>query len=192
MATFFYAVRKGRKTGIFSSWSECKEQVTGFAGAIYKKFPTRQAAEDFLNIGQEKPQTDDYFAYVDGSYHEGRYSWAFAIYHHGKCIAEKKGVGQSVSAAKMRNVAGEIEAAREAVLWAEQEKIEKLAICHDYEGVSSWAQGLWKANLPETKAYAAFMKERLFRLYFVKVKGHSGVAENEHVDKLAKAALGLR
>lgn len=38
MMTKFYAVRKGKKTGIFSTWDECKEQVTGYKGAIYKSF----------------------------------------------------------------------------------------------------------------------------------------------------------
>ena len=31
----FYAVREGRKPGIYSSWKECKEEVNGFANAIY-------------------------------------------------------------------------------------------------------------------------------------------------------------
>ena len=43
-----YAVREGRKPGIYSSWKECKEEVNGFANAIYKKFDTRKQAEKFL------------------------------------------------------------------------------------------------------------------------------------------------
>ena len=34
----YYAVRKGKKTGIFQTWDECKLQVTGFSGAEYKRF----------------------------------------------------------------------------------------------------------------------------------------------------------
>ena len=44
----FYAVKKGKKTGIFSTWDECKEQVTGFKGAVYKSFKTLSEAEAFL------------------------------------------------------------------------------------------------------------------------------------------------
>ena len=44
----FYAVREGRKPGIYSSWKECKNEVSGFANAIYKKFDTRKQAESFL------------------------------------------------------------------------------------------------------------------------------------------------
>ena len=34
----FYAVRKGRKPGIYSTWSECEAQVKGFPKAEYKSF----------------------------------------------------------------------------------------------------------------------------------------------------------
>jgi len=41
----FYVVWKGRKPGIYISWAECEEQVKGFAGAEYKSFGSRSAAE---------------------------------------------------------------------------------------------------------------------------------------------------
>lgn len=44
----FYAVAKGRKTGIFKTWGECSEQVKGFGGAIYKKFKTESEANAFI------------------------------------------------------------------------------------------------------------------------------------------------
>ncbi|MCQ1058028.1 viroplasmin family protein [Photobacterium sp. DNB23_23_1] len=45
MAKKYYVVWKGRQTGIFTSWAECKAQVDKFAGAKYKSFPTREEAE---------------------------------------------------------------------------------------------------------------------------------------------------
>ncbi|MCG8553251.1 MAG: ribonuclease HI [Desulfobacterales bacterium] len=44
----FYAVAKGRKTGIFNSWPEAERQVKGFAGARFKSFKTKQEALSFL------------------------------------------------------------------------------------------------------------------------------------------------
>lgn len=44
----YYAVLKGRKTGIFTSWEECEEQIKGFKGARYKSFNTRGEAEAAL------------------------------------------------------------------------------------------------------------------------------------------------
>ena len=43
----FYAVRFGRIPGIYTSWNECKKQVNGFKGAIYKKFATEANAITF-------------------------------------------------------------------------------------------------------------------------------------------------
>ena len=46
MAAKFYAVRKGKKPGIYMSWDICKQQTDGFPGAEFKSFPTREAAEE--------------------------------------------------------------------------------------------------------------------------------------------------
>lgn len=44
----FYAVARGRKTGIFTSWPDAECQVKGFAGARFKSFKTKQEALAFL------------------------------------------------------------------------------------------------------------------------------------------------
>ena len=36
----FYAVQKGKQTGIFGTWDECRRMVQGFSGAVYKSFET--------------------------------------------------------------------------------------------------------------------------------------------------------
>lgn len=41
----YYVVWKGKKTGIFTTWSECEAQVKGFTGAEFKAFETREEAE---------------------------------------------------------------------------------------------------------------------------------------------------
>jgi ribonuclease HI len=43
--TKFYVVWKGRKTGIFTSWNVCKQQIDGFEGAQYKSFSDLEEAE---------------------------------------------------------------------------------------------------------------------------------------------------
>jgi len=42
----FYVIWKGRETGVFNSWDECKKLITGFEGAQYKGFPTELAAKE--------------------------------------------------------------------------------------------------------------------------------------------------
>jgi ribonuclease HI len=45
----FYVVWKGRKTGLFNTWEECKEQVHGYDKAVYKSFKNRELALQALN-----------------------------------------------------------------------------------------------------------------------------------------------
>jgi ribonuclease HI len=46
--TAFYAVAKGRKTGIFTTWAEAFKQVDGLHSAAFKKFSTQSEAEAFI------------------------------------------------------------------------------------------------------------------------------------------------
>lgn len=43
--TKYYVVWKGRETGVFTSWEDCKAQTNGFDGAVFKSFESRELAE---------------------------------------------------------------------------------------------------------------------------------------------------
>ncbi|XP_041831849.1 ribonuclease H1 [Melanotaenia boesemani] len=45
---FFYAVRRGFKPGVYSSWEECKTQVDKFPAASFKKFASERDAWAFV------------------------------------------------------------------------------------------------------------------------------------------------
>jgi len=49
----YYVVWKGRRTGIFTSWAECEQQVKGFVGAEYKAFGTLKEAETAFRSNYE-------------------------------------------------------------------------------------------------------------------------------------------
>ena len=49
-AISYYVVNKGFTTGIYTSWSECKQQVDGFTNPIYKKFDNKKDALAFHNL----------------------------------------------------------------------------------------------------------------------------------------------
>ena len=54
----FYAVKNGKNPGIYKTWDECRAQVEGFSGALYKGFTTRTEAERYLN-GNSAPTEQD-------------------------------------------------------------------------------------------------------------------------------------
>ncbi len=51
---YWYAVRSGRNPGIYNNWGECKLQVDGFKGPVYKKFTNYDDAHQFLRSGTTK------------------------------------------------------------------------------------------------------------------------------------------
>ncbi|KAK9821101.1 hypothetical protein WJX81_004150 [Elliptochloris bilobata] len=48
-----YAVRVGRRTGIFHAWDDCSQQVHGFSGAQFKSFSSQAQAEAYLDCCEE-------------------------------------------------------------------------------------------------------------------------------------------
>ena len=192
----FYEVKKGKKTGIFSTWDECKEQVTGFKGAVYKSFKTLSEAEAFLERNEEKieniEEVDGVYAYIDGSFDRinGIYGSGVVIVDGDK-KHEYKHAGNREDYAQLHNVAGELEAAKFVMWYAVDKKIKEITLFYDYQGIEAWAVGDWQANLPYTQDYVKFYNKvkSVVKVNFIKVKAHTGVELNEVVDKLAKDAI---
>jgi len=205
MAKKFYAVRAGRKTGIFLTWNECKSYVIGYPGAEYKGFETKEEAVSFMNIGvsdsdesekeTENAGGDKAVAYVDGSYniHDKRFSYGAVILYKGEEYRLNKAF-EDEELAEMRNVAGEIKGSEAAMQFFLDNNISEADIYHDYEGVAKWCRGEWKTNRDGTKKYAEFYKKvcEKVKINFIKVKGHSGDKYNDIADRLAKDALGIK
>lgn len=45
MAKKYYVVWRGKQTGVFSTWEQCKQQVHGFPDAKYKSFTSKEEAK---------------------------------------------------------------------------------------------------------------------------------------------------
>lgn len=193
----YYAVKKGKKTGIYFTWDECKEQVNGYSGAIYKSFSSLKEAESFLEDNKTSSMTaDGLLAYVDGSYNikTKEYGYGCVILEGQKVIKKLYGKGNKVELASMRNVSGEIMGCLSALQYAIDHHYEQICIYYDYEGIEKWATGMWKANKEATKQYASTvnqLKEKI-DIHFIKVLAHSGDVYNEMADDLAKKAVGIK
>ena len=194
----FYAVKKGKKIGIYNTWNDCKEQVNGFSGAEYKSFETLNEAKYYIEDKKNevfKNLDSCLEAYVDGSYEHciRAYGSGVVILKDNKVEKTYSTKGENESLVSMRNVAGEIEAAKIAMQYCISNKVENLTLYFDYEGIEKWCNGAWKANKDGTIEYKKFyesIKNKL-NVKFVKVKAHSGDKYNEQADKLAKAAIGI-
>lgn len=192
----YYAVKKGRQTGIFSTWEECQAMVSGFKGAQYKSFASMQEAKNYLNDETPVFVEGGLIAYVDGSYNQKtrEYGYGCVLIDGQQVILKVNGKGSHPDYVSMRNVAGEIAGAHQAICYAIEHQYPMICIYYDYEGIEKWANHIWKANKAGTKAYQDFIHEsrQKIDICFMKVLAHSGDLYNEMADQLAKKAVGIQ
>ena len=186
----FYAVKVGRKPGVYTDWDTCKSMVDGYPGAVFKSFPAEWAAKAYLSEGKadvDPVSPSAAYAYVDGSYNPKTkvYGYGgFLVVNDEKFIIQ--GNGNNPEMAAMRNVAGEILGAKTVVTKAVQMGLKELVLYYDYAGIEQWATGGWKCNKAGTMMYHSFMQqmEDKIKINFVKIKGHTGIEGNEEADVL--------
>lgn len=147
-----------------------------------------QICWDRLNASQNgyAPQCE-YQAYVDGSYQDGGIGYGAIILRSGEEIHRL--AGRVEHSLEQRQVAGELEAVQQVVMWCSQQQITQIEILYDYEGIQKWATGEWRAEKDLTRRYAAFMETAPVHVVWTKVKSHTGDRWNEAADQLAKAAI---
>ncbi len=213
----FYAVKVGKIPGIYQTWSQAEEQVKGFSCAEYKSFPTEEEAIRYMSFEENKEneklpnktsdinrkieleiknlQEREVIAFVDGSYSsdsDGKEKYSFGVFLITK-EAEYSLYKAIVSNDYMvsKNVAGEIEGVRQAILWTIDNNKQKVKIFYDYEGIEKWAKKEWKAKTKIAQEYSKFFdeKSKLINIEFEHVKAHIGIIYNEKADELAKRAL---
>lgn len=75
----YYAVREGKKKGIYTSWEECEMHVKGYYGAQYRKFDSLEEAEEFIEeVSQAENSTGkpEVIVYCDGSVPKNGYRFS--------------------------------------------------------------------------------------------------------------------
>ena len=203
-----YAVRKGHKTGLFNTWAECQKATAGYSGAEFRGFTEKEEALAFLNMETTKTVSGDkskeaagvvevpenmVIAYVDGSFEKsiGRYAFGCVLLTPDGQEIRESGSGSDPAGVAIRNVAGEMLGAMNAVKWAQENGYPAVEIRYDYEGVEKWVTGVWRAKTPLTSKYAVHMQEagKKIQISFCKVAAHTGNHYNEEADQLAKSAL---
>lgn len=213
----FYAVRVGKIPGIYQTWSQAEEQVKGFPGAEYKSFSTEEEAIRYMSREEIKEsesvsdetsvinekieqeiknlQDGEVIAFVDGSHSldaDGKEKYSFGVLLI-TSESEDSLYKAFVDKAYMdsRNIAGEIDGVKQAILWAIESNKQRIKIFYDYEGIEKWATKEWKSKVKVSQEYSKFFdeKSKLINIEFEHVKAHSGIVYNEKVDELAKRAL---
>lgn len=202
----FYAVARGRRTGIFTDWPTAARQVQGYPKARYKSFFSRDEAEAFITGGnriksspaQTPVDTSDrLIVYTDGGARgnpgPGGYG---AVIAHSDGYEELSGGYRLTTNNRMELMA--CIAALERL-----KKFSRAALHSDSSYVvnavnKGWAKS-WKARgwkkADGKPALNPDLWDRLLALceihdvLFIKVKGHAGIELNERCDRLANKAM---
>ncbi len=95
-----YAVKRGRATGLFATWDECKKQVDGFAGAVYKGFSSAQEAQAWLfgtggmaSLFEDEPTAVPKKSPVRENTRSDAAPADYTVYTDGSCLRNPDGPG---------------------------------------------------------------------------------------------------
>ena len=212
----FYAVKKGRKTGIFTTWAECQKQVSGFPKAEFKSFISKQEADSWLkeikSSNENRRKSYSVIVYTDGgSRNHGnkkgehvkkndKAAWAYLIKYQGSIISDTDGEYGST------NNRMEIMALKKALLDLKQRELqnEKILVVLDSKYVldaitKRWLQ-LWEKNGWKTSAGTGVKNKELWmeisrllpefsNLDYQWTKGHANDEGNNLVDELLNKTM---
>lgn len=212
MAKKFYAVKRGRKTGLFTVWAECAAQVKGFQGAVYKGFMTEEEARAWLggaDARTEQPRAAaemaapsapdaDYIIHTDGSCLRnpgGAGGWAAVIETTATgAVEEKSGGAPETTNNRMELTAAlmALSAVPEGARVALYTDSQYLKNAFTKFWLPAWKKRGWKKADGEpvlnqdlwVQLDAAFAARQV---QFHWVKGHAGNPRNERCDALARA-----
>ncbi len=198
---------KGAKYKSFPTLEQAQAYLDGVdlpSGEDVSETSSEEAASMLKSRKKKQVEQDDapypvppgtMVAFVDGSFDAktGRYGYGCVLLtDDGREFCEN-GWGDHPEAVSARNVAGELRATMVALRRAEEMGYKTLRICHDYNGISAWFEGRWKANSFVAKEYIAVAESYrgVLSVSFEKIAAHTGVKYNEMADRLAKDALGI-
>ena len=212
MAKRFYAVKRGRKTGLYTVWAECAAQVKGFQGAVYKGFMTEEEARAWLGGADARTEQTraaaemaapsapdaDYIIHTDGSCLRnpgGAGGWAAVIETTATgAVEEKSGGAPETTNNRMELTAAlmALSAVPEGARVALYTDSQYLKNAFTKFWLPAWKKRGWKKADGEpvlnqdlwVQLDAAFAARQV---QFHWVKGHAGNPRNERCDVLARA-----
>ena len=152
------------------------EDLFGTVEQVFRESPS-------LDGGKDEELTGVHI-YVDGSFIDESVGYGWVAYMDGKVRHES--YGPVPDPGTTQQVAGELEATRDALRWCEAEDISAVHMHYDFKGIEQWATGAWRAKNPITQAYTQFIGECSVDVAWVKEAAHTGDRGNERADQLAK------
>lgn len=217
MANKFYAVKKGKKPGIYTTWSDCQKQVNGFSGAQYKSFKTKNEALVYMgekNASTKRPSVSSNAIQLfsdGGSRNHGnklgqhvkkndKAAWAYLIINKGHKVFDSDGeLGATNNKMEVLGLVNGLKKLIQSDL--QNEEIDAIldskyvldAVTKGW--LNSWKRRGWKKsdgtvikNLAEFKELDQLLPQ-FSKLSFSWTKGHATNEGNNFVDQLLNETM---
>jgi ATP-dependent DNA helicase PIF1 len=161
----YYAVKVGKRTGIFHDWDEVKNLVIGYPGAKHKSFKTEQAAIEYLSKSdlecenvQESCAVKPLIAYTRGCYnkhHKDLTSYAVVlIAPDSEEPITLTDIVKPNKEIKDGNSYGEMFGVLKTLEFARNHAFTHVAIHHSHDGMKGWFHnGTWNVKCEDAKHY---------------------------------------
>lgn len=181
----YYAIRNGRRVGVFTSWDNVKALVDGYQGAEYKSFTKKSDAEKWLNPSKDSDSDDvkeatvtvkEVKVYIDGStFNNGKSNrrGGFGVFYSDN---NPKNVSRGLPAETVTNNRAELSA---FIYVLKHNKKKKLLVITDsiynfncFNGVKQWKNNGWKLSSGKPATNVDLLKKLYKRL---KERNWSGV-----------------
>ena len=206
----FYAVAKGRTSGIFLTWPECQESVKGFSGAVYKKFDKRGDAEVFIQGASEVGHKDDivvdYYVYTDGACSnngkEGASAGIGVYFGEGdvRNISRRVEGKQTNNVAELMAIIAAFEVIKDDLIGGKVVAIVSdseyaIRCCGSY-GARLEGEG-WRTAIPNKELVRKVWEySQGANVQFIHIRAHTGLTDehslgNDGADRLANMSIGL-
>lgn len=211
----YYAVKKGRHPGIYSTWPEAQQQVQGFKGAIFKGFTELSAAQSFIKNNKSSlkaPETPEVLLYTDGgTRNTGNYAgghvkstdkaaWAYLIKSQNKHYQASAGqLGATNNQMELLAVVKGLEKLN-TLNWTHK----NILLVSDSQYVlnaltKGWLAGWQKRGWKKAEGQPVLNKDLWQQIYnqlsaftnlqFAWTKGHAANVDNNFVDQLLNQTM---
>ena len=187
--TIFYAVKQGKRTGIFLSLEEALEQVQGVCGGEFRKFTDETEAEKYViqSVLDLPIDENSIHFWTDGSYftETNKTGYGIVVVQNNR-ILEK--ICSRCPSTSSTSTTGELVAVLRVFEIAKARGYSDIVVHHDLNTISTLVNGQAKARKEITiqyvKQYSEYVKN--MNCTFIKTEGHSDDEFNIMAHNLAR------
>ena len=179
MEKYYYAVRNGRKIGVFDNWKECSQSITNFSNQDYKKSSSKEEAYKYLeflendkNIEENTESENRLEAYVASQFNKdiGVYSFGNILVKPDGSIISNSNNGNEPNYIISQDASGRLLGGMDIIKQCSNIGCNSVVIYSPAEDMGNFYSGAWSTKAPIANDFKEFLsKHNNIKIDFRKV-----------------------